>query len=464
MFPYPIRQVLQGLRHSQSDLSAEIDQLRPMPADSLPQNQLVKSLLMRDTRGVQQLLFPASGLIAIDRLNARLDRSLSILPSHQIAARLRQLSLTSLPVLPISGDTPPVVDTGLLTMERLYLETGVPGQVMPVSSQLFQALLGKFRPVQFTSPVDAIPINRDDPEHDLDQINTAIGKFTQRRIQQRLEDTLELPPLPETAQRILHLRLEPNASVSELAEIVERDPSLSAQVVSWASSSYYGARGRIRSVHDAIMWVLGFDLVMNLAMGLALGRSLKLPKDSPAGYTPYWHQAVWMATTASILSTLVPRDQRPEFGLCYLAGLLHNFGYLVLAHVFPPHFSLICRHMECNPHLDTAYVEHYLLGITREQIGSQLMALWNMPPEIVTALRHQKNPDYQGEHQAFSGLLFIATQLLRKQGVLSGPAQPIPPELYQRLGLDPAKVAEALNELLLTADELTAIATNLAVE
>ena len=47
----------------------------------------------------------------------------------------------------------------------------------------------------------------------------------------------------------------------------------------------------------------------------------------------------------------MPRAQRPEAGLTYLAGLLHNFGYLLLAHVFPPHFSLICRHLEVNPHL-----------------------------------------------------------------------------------------------------------------
>ncbi|VVQ30227.1 hypothetical protein PS943_01726 [Pseudomonas fluorescens] len=50
----------------------------------------------------------------------------------------------------------------------------------------------------------------------------------------------------------------------------------------------------------------------------------------------------------------MPRTERPEAGLTYLVGLLRNFGYLLLAHVFPPHFSLICRHLEVNPHLSTA--------------------------------------------------------------------------------------------------------------
>lgn len=54
--------------------------------------------------------------------------------------------------------------------------------------------------------------------------------------------------------------------------MVETDPALAAQVVSWAASPYYASPGKIRSVEDAIVRVLGFDLVINLALGLALGK------------------------------------------------------------------------------------------------------------------------------------------------------------------------------------------------
>ena len=100
-------------------------------------------------------------------------------------------------------------------------------------------------------------------------------------------------------------------------------------------------------------------------------------------------------------------------GLAYLGGLLHNFGYLVLAHVFPPHFSLICRHLEANRQLDHQVIEHHLLGITREQIGAALMRCWEMPEEVVTALRFQGDPGYQGEQAVYPNLIFLAVQLLR---------------------------------------------------
>ena len=66
----------------------------------------------------------------------------------------------------------------------------------------------------------------------------------------------------------------------------ETDPSLAAGGELGAFQFLCGA-WKIRSVQDAIVRVLGFELVMNLAMGLSLG-TLNLPKDAAEGYTPYW--------------------------------------------------------------------------------------------------------------------------------------------------------------------------------
>lgn len=297
-----------------------------------------------------------------------------------------------------------------------------------------------------------------DTARDIPQIHDALSSFTKLRICARLEDTLEIPPLPETAQRIIKLRADEDAGVAELSDLVETDPSLAAQVVSWAGSSFYAAPGKIHSVHDAIMRVLGFDLVMNLAMGLALGKTLKVPRDSTEGVASYWEQAVWMATVSGVLSSNMPANLRPEFGLVYLSGLLHNFGYLILAHVFPPHFSLINRYSEVNDHCDAEYCDQHLLGITREQIGSQLMFTWNMPEEVVAALRHQKNPDYQGEYATYSRLLYVVTQFMRENQMTHGPVQAIPDSIWEELQIAPESAQEVFDEMLSMADEIKSLA------
>ncbi|HAG20448.1 MAG TPA: histidine kinase, partial [Pseudomonas sp.] len=152
------------------------------------------------------------------------------------------------------------------------------------------------------------------------------------------------------------------------------------------------------------------------------------------------------------------REQRPEPGLSYLAGLLHNFGYLVLAHVFPPHFSLICRHLEANPHLSHGHVEQHLLGITREQIGAWLMRLWGMPEELAAALRFQNDPGYDGEDAAYPNLVCLAVRMLRNRGIGSGPDAEVPQQLFDRLGITREKANDAIAKVLAAEAALRALA------
>ncbi len=420
--------------------------------------QTVISVMMHDVLGRIQVLVPANCLLDVDALNTKLGRELQALsPDDEESIRAR-LSLVNLPALPEITDMPCVVDQRISAMPEVYVEAGDGENLVHFTHGSFNVLLEKAREEEFSVPLEEISANSCDFEDDVAQITQAIKKFTYLRIKQRLDDTLELPPLPETAQKIIHLRADPEAGINELTDVVETDPSLSAQVVSWASSSFYAAPGKVKSVHDAIMRVLGFDLVMNLSMGLALGKTLQQPKESPKGFLDYWQQAVWMATASGALVNTLPRDMRPGFGLTYLSGLLHNLGYLVLAHVFPPHFSLICRYIEANRHVDNSYIEHFLLGITREQMGSRLMHIWNLPEEVVIALRHQKSPEFDGINANYAGILYVARNLLSERGIPLGAAQVITDELYERLGLDPDRAAEVIDDLIAAKDEILMMA------
>ena len=242
---------------------------------------------------------------------------------------------------------------------------------------------------------------------------------------------------------------------------METDPSLAAQVVSWAASPYYSAPGKIKSIHDAIVRVLGFDMVLNLALGLALGRSLHIPKDGPHGSLPYWQQSVYMAATIEGLVTAIPRDHRPSFGMAYLCGLLHNFGFLFLAEVFPPHFRAYCEMADANPHTTHQAIERHLIGVTREQIASALMSLWSMPEEVVVALRHQSNPGYSGEYHEYPKLIFVAQRLLYQHNIGRGPKLEIPEQIFEELHLDPEKARTTVTNIIESEDELKHIALQL---
>ena len=239
-----------------------------------------------------------------------------------------------------------------------------------------------------------------------------VVNLTIRRIEQRLGKTLEIPPLSLTAQKILQLNANPNAHLDQLTAIIEADPALAAQVMSWASSPLYANQCKINSIEDAIVRALGFDLVMNLALGLALGKKFALSQQMQDEGITHWKQALYTASLIEGLVRQMPPLARPEPGLAYLTGLLHNFGFLLLAYLFPPYFGMIRQQQHEQPERKPQDIDLELLGMTRDDICATLMHLWNMPEELVTTTAEQHTPDYSGPHATYVKLLQLSALLL----------------------------------------------------
>jgi HD-like signal output (HDOD) protein len=429
--------------------------------------RLVRVVLLQDSKGEIQVIMPKGNFLDLKQLNALTLRELCPLNHNDVITMTHSRSLRELELAPGFFQLPTIVDEAIANLDEcLYEIFDVDGSEFLELS--VKALFDELNDADFRvrtlacsiAPSD-LPCSKLNVETDLEDIVASVRNFTTLRIKQRLEETLEIPPLPKSAQRIIKLRANPDASVSELADIVESDASLAAQVVSWAASPYYAAPGKIQSVQDAIVRVLGFDLVSNLAVGLAMGNTLALPKDRAAGLTPHWLQSVYCSTALETIVRQIPAKKRPSQGLACLAGLLHNFGDLVLAHTFPPHHSSICRHMEANPTFSHAAIDLHLIGATREQISAWLMQRWNMPAEVSTALRFQHEPNYSGEHCEYAHLVYMVLRLLRQQGIGNAPAcEPIPEELYERYDLDPVKVQEAIDKVIAAEENIKQMAAN----
>ena len=287
----------------------------------------------------------------------------------------------------------------------------------------------------------------------------------------RIECVYELPPMPEMARRVLELRNDPDAEISHLATIVELDPSLAAQVVRYATSPLYGYRGRINSIQDAITRVLGFDLVMNMALGLATGRSFRNPAEGPLGLRAFWRHAVYSAALAQAIVRRMPRELRPEPGLAYLAGLLHNFGFLLLGHLFPPEFKLLNKLAAAQPDDSIIALERCMLGMGQAReafelghagLGAWLMASWQMPAEIQVTLREHHNPDYAGEHAVYSHLVLLTNQLLKRHDIGDAADGELPPASLSRIGLEEIVLEELLANLIEQGTELEGMAGTLA--
>ncbi len=454
VLPAPVEQLLRA----QNIVYRIVDMHDAGAAES---DATIRCTLLRDGNERLQVLYPASCLLDLGAVNRSVGGNWRAMARDEVLRLCRDLQVASPLALPGVLGVPALADQRLLDRSELQLAAG-DAQLLRLDVEQFRRSLADAPIADVAVPLATLRSGPLDEIEDIEQITRAVASFTQLRIRQRLEETLELPPLPVTAQEIIKLRVDPYADVRRLAEIVEMDPALAAQVVGWANSPYYAAPGKVRSVHDAIARVLGFDLVLNLALGLALGKSLELPKDAARGGTPYWQNAVFCATAVEALIGTLPALRRPASGLGYLAGLLHNFGYLVMAEIFPPHFSTYCRFQEANPTVGYSLVERHLLGITRDQLAGWLMRFWTMPEEVIVGLRYQATPEYRGQHREYAGLVLVAKRLLRLHGVGDAALEPVPAQLYAELGLDPGAALQAVQQVMDASAEIQTLAHSLS--
>jgi HD-like signal output (HDOD) protein/prolyl-tRNA editing enzyme YbaK/EbsC (Cys-tRNA(Pro) deacylase) len=417
-------------------------------------SKLARVIFLKDSIGQVQVVIPSNRILDLNRLSQQCGRQFNALKPDELAKMKAQFGIEDFPALPQVTQIDSMVDEHLLAETELFITSGDDHEWIKLPVDCFKSLTTSSTIGDFTVPLPT-PCYQQSPTQDLDDVHAAIKQFTPLRIKQRLEETLDLPPLPETARKIIELRVDPHADTTELSNVIEMDPGMAAQVVSWARSPYYGVKGEIKSVEDAVIRVLGFDLVINLALGLALGRTLAVPKEGPNGYTPFWQQAVMTAALMGELARLMPAKERPNTGTAYLCGLLHNFGYLILGHVFPPQFALVNRHIEVNPHINRSLLEKYLMGLSREQVSSLLMQQWRMPEEVVIALRSQHNPSYEGEFSTCANLLYVATRSLRSRGFGDGAWEEPHDEVLERLGVSAEAVHNVTESLLEKADDLS---------
>ncbi len=179
--------------------------------EPFPAAQRVQAVLLDDLIGPLLVLFPQDRLLDLARLAELTGRDLSAVAPERLTRMLDTHGFGVLPGLPPLISAPCLYEEHLPQQTRLLVESGEPGLWLELSGADYRGLLSKASAGRFGQPLAQIRPNLDRPHDDRAEITQAVQAFTARRIQQRLEETIEIPPLPQSAQRIIKLRVNPDA-------------------------------------------------------------------------------------------------------------------------------------------------------------------------------------------------------------------------------------------------------------
>lgn len=229
-------------------------------------------------------------------------------------------------------------------------------------------------------------------------------------VEQLADTTRQLPPLPQTTNRIITILGDPLFEVGELIKVVALDPTLTANLLRMANSAASGSARSSSSVGEAIVRLgTGTVLSMSLAASCRPPRSTDL---SAFGLTleQYWRHCLGSVAAAD---ELVVR-RIASFGNGFsAAALLHDVGKLILSHHLTPlRLDEMAEYRDTHPGLSDVETERAILGVDHATAGGLVSRHWNLPEEISYAIEHHHSP-CQWDNDCLNGIV-IANQIARE--------------------------------------------------
>jgi putative nucleotidyltransferase with HDIG domain len=252
-----------------------------------------------------------------------------------------------------------------------------------------------------------------------------------------------MPAFPKSVQRILELSRDPNSTPKDLVTVIDHDPVLTAKMLKVVNSAYFRLPRQINSIGHAVV-LLGFNATKNLALGMAaIGM---LPSDNTAGFD--WQDyLVHSVATAALARRLAARVSDADPTDCFVAGLLHDFGKVVMARTMPAALELALR----TCHADGSSLHLALraqLGTDHAAAGAMLVEKWRFPAALVETIQNQFGDDVKDTGMV--ACVFAANQISKKLhlGFAGNPfVSELPPHIAERLGGSLDAVIESLGDL-----------------
>lgn len=193
-------------------------------------------------------------------------------------------------------------------------------------------------------------------------------------------DLGKLPAGPRVLSQLVSIMRQPEAHVSDVAELFRSDPALTARIVAICSSPHYSRGQSNRNIRDAILH-LGLAEVSRIVQAVVMTDFRKYPTHLYTNTADhYWER--------SLHTAFVIDDIGGGHPTAYTAGIMHLAGIWVLCSVFPnTGASINERELDLQAHL-----EQQRLGVTFAKAGSLAMEKWGFDPDLCAAVEWQIAP------------------------------------------------------------------------
>jgi len=228
------------------------------------------------------------------------------------------------------------------------------------------------------------------------------------RILLKIRQASDLPAMADTVHVINEFKASEDTSVTDLANILLKDYSLTTKILKVVNSVYFMQSGQVTTISRAI-FLLGIDHIKQIALTLMLFDQLQKSKSQTEIM-----EAIIQAFCGGVIAQKFVQDLNyVEEEEAFICALLHPLGKVIVAHTMPEKIAEI-RMTSAERGISEEQASGLVLGISFEEIGTTIATEWNYPQKIVKSMHHttaQDIPANPREDQKLSIIATLATEM-----------------------------------------------------
>jgi putative nucleotidyltransferase with HDIG domain len=210
-----------------------------------------------------------------------------------------------------------------------------------------------------------------------------------------------IPSLPTLYEAITNALQSPDASITEVGNIIAQDMGMCMKVLQLVNSAFFGLPGQTSNPRQAAA-LIGIDNIKALVLSVHVFSQFENTCGQDLSFL--WKHCVATAISAKAIARMQAALRR-TVDESFTAGLLHDVGKLVLCSAYKEEAAHIWKTgADANgPSLAT---EQAVLGCTHPAVGAYLLGLWGLPDAIVEAVAWHHQPS-EAQPKEFSALIAV---------------------------------------------------------
>jgi putative nucleotidyltransferase with HDIG domain len=227
-----------------------------------------------------------------------------------------------------------------------------------------------------------------------------------------LDRAPEILTLPSIINEIMDVISRKNSSATDLTNIIESDPALTARILTVANSAYYGFVKKISTISHAVV-VLGFKEIQNIALGMSVLQmfSRKGSEFSEQLWRHSFSVGVGTRMIAQYLNLKID-------GKYFVGGLLHDVGKIFISQYMADTFSSLLDAIEEDGNNYSYHtLEKRMFGITHSEVGQILLNSWMFPHDVVNTVANHHSPVLSNVDPIFTVCVHLADVLCTAKGI-----------------------------------------------